>query len=221
VTSIEKAAGRNQMAAISRRGLLSLTGTAIAGAYGVSAVRAADDLKVRPILCPNEKIDIGGRGKEIIQRAYDLGHEYEKKNGGCAQCTLAAVQDAVDFIEFDEGLFRAACSLDGGATPTGIQSCGGFTGSGMFISYLCGRTRDGKRFHGSSGPAHRVHRRVYEHYIEEYGTVLCKDVRKGAGSDCPLVCGRAAQWAAEAILIELTNYVADEAEEGDQPQTEP
>jgi len=209
MTDTEKAAGRNQIAAINRRGLLYLTGAAIAGACGVSAVGAAEDLKVRPILNPDEKIDIGDRGEQIIQRAYDLGHEYEKKNGGCAQCTLAALQDAVDFIEFDEGLFRAACSLDGGATPTGIQSCGGFTGSGMFISFLCGRTRDKERFHGSSGPAHRVHRRVYERYKQEYGSVLCKDVRKGAGGDCPLVCGRAARWAAESILTEFTNYLKE------------
>jgi len=54
MTDIEKAAGRNQMAAINRRGLLCLTGAAIAGACGVSTVGAAEDLKVRPILSPDK-----------------------------------------------------------------------------------------------------------------------------------------------------------------------
>ena len=62
--------------------------------------------------------------------------------GGCCQCTLAALQDAMPFLTSDLGLFRAASCLDGGVTPTGLHQCGSFTAAGLAIGYLCGRTRD-------------------------------------------------------------------------------
>lgn len=118
---------------------------------------------------------------------------------------MAAVQDGVPFIEADKGLFQGASCLDGGATPTGIQNCGAFTGSGMVIGYLCGRTRE-KEFKGSGGLSHEILRKVYQRFKEEYGSVLCKDVKKGAKSDCPEVVGRAAKWTAEALLREFTDF---------------
>lgn len=118
---------------------------------------------------------------------------------------MAAVQDGVPFLKVDNGLFRGASCLDGGATPTGIQNCGSFTGAGMVIGYLCGRTRE-KEFKGSAGLSHEICREVYERFKEEYGSVLCKDVRKGAEGNCPEVVGRAAKWTAEALLREFCDY---------------
>ena len=54
--------------------------------------------------------------------------------------------------------------------------------------------------------AHQLIHKVYNHFKEEYGTVLCEDVRKGAERDCPEVVGRAAKWVAEAVLGEFTDY---------------
>jgi hypothetical protein len=119
------------------------------------------------------------------------------------------VQDGVPFVEVNKDLFRGASCLDGGATPTGIQNCGGFTGAGMVVGYLCGRTR-AEQFKGDAGFSHEIHRKVYEQFKEQYGSVLCKDVRKGANGDCPTVVARAAKWAAEAILEEFTDYSKEE-----------
>jgi len=205
----------------SRREVLGLTGAGVVLALGGSLCLSAEcknkekekgkDKKKEKgkdkneMLQPGDKIDIGGKGKEIVEKAYRLGFDYEKKYGGCAQCTLAALQDAIPFVEVDKDLFRGAGCLDGGATPKGIQNCGGFTGSGMVIGYLCGRTRD-EKFYGSTKPSHRIIRKVYKRFEEHYGSVLCKDVRKGAKSNCPEVVGRAAKWTAEAILAEFTDY---------------
>ena len=120
---------------------------------------------------------------------------------------MAAVQDGVPFVEVDKDLFRGACCLDGGATPTGVQNCGGFTGAGMVIGHLCGRTRDDK-FHGSGNLAHELIRQVYERFKEKCGSVLCKDVREAFKHDCPEVVGNAAKWTAEALLREFTDYDA-------------
>jgi len=51
--------------------------------------------------------------------------------------------------------------------------------------------------------AHRLTHRLYARYKEHYGTVLCQDVRKGVGGNCPQVVGRAARWAAEILIEEF------------------
>jgi len=149
----------------------------------------------------NTQIDIGHRGKEIIETAYKLGHEYEKKHGGCCRCTVAALQDAIEFIPKNEDVFRAACCLDGGATPTGMQNCGAFTGSGIIIGYLCGTDP-----FGDTSLSHKVIHQVYEKFKEAYGSVLCKDVKKKGEHNCPEIVGKATEWTAEAILRQFTNY---------------
>jgi len=85
---------------------------------------AARGAQTQGILKSGDRIDVGGDAKEIIERAYALGHQYEARYGGCAQCTLAALQDAIPFVPTDKGLFRGASALDGGSTPTGVQNCG-------------------------------------------------------------------------------------------------
>ena len=54
-------------------------------------------------------------------------------------------------------------------------------------------------------------REVAGKYEQAYGSVLCKDVREKAGKDCPEVVARAAGWAAESILKQLTNYGAPQS----------
>jgi len=158
-----------------------------------------------------QRFDVAGREQEIIEEAYRLGHQYEKQYGGCAQCTLAALQDAIPFLAADKGLFRGASSLDGGATPTGLQNCGSFTGAGMAIGYLCGRGRNAK-FEGTTKQSHKLIRKLYKQYEEHYGSVLCKDVREKAKRDCPKVVGLAAKWTAQILLDEFSTQSADNAD---------
>jgi len=193
-----------QPAKTSRRRFATLTGAGIGLALVGAPCTGSECRQTRGILKQGDKIDIGGKGEEIIDKAYELGHEFEKKHGGCAQCTLAALQDAIPFVAVDEDVFRAASCLDGGATPTGLQNCGAFTGSAMVIGHLCGRTRK-KEFQGGSGFSHDLIRKVYQQFKQEYGSVLCQDVRKGAEGDCPKVVGTAAKWTAEVLLKEFAD----------------
>jgi hypothetical protein len=199
---------------ISRRQLLSGTGAGAALLLGGSLCLRGQcnekQGKEKPkVLQEGDTVEIDGKPEEIIQRAYELGHQYEKEHGGCARCTVAACQDAIPFVACDVGLFRGSTCLDGGATPVAVQNCGGFTGAGMIIGHLCGSTR-GENFEGSAKLAHKLLHRVYGRFHEEYGTVLCRDVRKGAEGDCPEVVGRAAKWVAEVVLEEFTEYVRPE-----------
>lgn len=199
----------------SRRRLLCATGAGLGLLLGRTLPAAGQSTETTKVLKRGDTVEIEDKAEEIIQKAYELGYEYEKQHGGCARCTVAALQDAIPFVAVDESLFRGSTCLDGGATPTGTQNCGAFTGSGMVIGHVCGSTRR-ETFEGDAKLAHQLIHEVYHHFKEEYGTVLCEDVRKGAERDCPKVVGRAAQWVTEALLKEFTDYAPVE-----QPDEEP
>lgn len=154
------------------------------------------------VLDGTDKLDIGGRGEEIIRSAYETGHRLEKEHGGCARCTVAAIQQCIDFIPADAGLFRATSCLNGGATPTKEANCGAFTGSGMIIGWACGEERLEER----SNLTKEMMDEVYKRFDAEYGSVLCRHVRERGNNDCNAVVGKAAQWLAEILLRRFTNY---------------
>ena len=199
---------------ISRRQVLRCTGAGAALALGGSLAAAApcDEKpcsKRKGPLERGDQVPLEGTPEEIIQKAYELGHQYEKDHGGCARCTVAACQDAIPFVPVDVGLFRGSTCLDGGATPVAVQNCGAFTGAGMVIGHLCGSTRD-EAFKGDAKLAHALLHKVYHRFKEHYGAVLCRDVRKGAEADCPKVVGLASQWVAEVLLEQFTDYTPPE-----------
>jgi len=164
-----------------RRDFLELAGIGLLSALMIHKAEGAEIRGVQfKALDKNTQIDVGHRGKEIIEKAYKLGHEYEKKHGGCCRCTVAALQDAIEFIPKNEDVFRAACCLDGGATPTGMQNCGAFTGSGIIIGYLCGTGP-----FGDTSLAHKLIHEVYEKFKDTYGSVLCKYVKKKGQRQLP------------------------------------
>jgi len=185
-----------------RKFLKSASLLAMAGALNVKNVGAASRNRKRfKVLDEKDRFDIHGKGQEIIQKAYDLGYLYEDKHKGCARCTVAALQDAIDFIPADEALFRTASCLDGGATPDNSASCGAFTGSGMVIGWLCGTER-----FGDNSLSHELIHKVHKRFKEEHGSVICKKVRKSADGKCPEVVGMAAKWTAEILLRQFSQY---------------
>jgi len=188
---------------LTRRKFLQSAGLLVlASSLNVKNVTAASKNKTRfKVLEEKDRLDIGDKGKEIIQKAYSLGYLYEDKYKGCARCTVAALQDAIDFLPADVGLFRTASCLDGGATPTKMANCGAFTGSGMVIGWLCGTER-----FGDNSLSHELIHKVYKCFEEEYGTVICKEVRKSADGKCPEVVGMAAKWTAEILLRQFAQY---------------
>ena len=174
----------------------------IACGLKVENVKAASIKKTEfKVLNKNDRFDISERGEEIIQKAYDLGYLFEEKYKGCARCTVAALQDAIDFFPEDEGLFRTASCLDGGATPTKLANCGAFTGSGMVIGWLCGTDR-----FGDNTLSHELIHKVHKCFEIEYGSVICKKVRNKADGKCPEVVAKAAKWTTEILLKQFTKY---------------
>ena len=162
--------------------------------------------------------------KEALRKqAYDLGSRYEKAYHGCAQCTVAAIQDTLGLE--DDGTFKAANALNAGLGCSSRGTCGALAGAVMVISSLCGRPRemfdDVNRVRAKPyGPA----RRLLAKFEKEFGSGICGDIQRRlmgrsfdllvaedremfleAGAEeahCPDVVGKASRWAVEIILDE-------------------
>ena len=185
-----------------RRLFLKSAGAGFVATIASQRAKGADTGKAEfKALEEGDRIAIGRKPEQIMEEAYRLGYDLEKKHGGCARCTVAALQRAVEFIPEDKGLFRASSCLDGGATPNGIQNCGAFTGSGMVIGWTCGSDAL-----GATRLSHKLIREVCRRFEAEYGSVLCKDVRQKAERNCPEVVARAAKWTAEVLLMQFADY---------------
>jgi C_GCAxxG_C_C family probable redox protein len=164
---------------------------------------------------------------ELAAKAYTLGKEYEKTYRGCGQCVIAALQDALRIRNDD--IFKSATGLAGGTGLTGDSGCGAYIGAILVLSSLLGRERnnfsdpEGIRF-----KTHQLTRKFRERFIQEYGSVVCRDIQNkilgryyylpdpqeyekfhNAGAHdvhCPEVVGKAAKWMTEILLEEnLTN----------------
>ena len=67
----------------SRRRFVQLASAGLATVLGGSAARGAEPKQPAPrVLKRGDKIDVGGKGKQIVQKAYELGFQYEKQHGG-------------------------------------------------------------------------------------------------------------------------------------------
>jgi hypothetical protein len=180
-----------------------LRAAAACGGAACLPMAAADAPKV---LSEKDRIDVGGKGKEIIDRAYQLGREYMEKYGNCAQSSLAAIQDSVPFVPKDELIFLASTPLSGGATRTRNASCGAFTGCGLAIGSVCGRSR--ANFAGKAPLPGQILFQVHDNFVAAYGDVICNDIRTKVEGKCGDVVGKAAAWCAEALLKQFSNYSA-------------
>ena len=158
---------------------------------------------------------------DLEEMAYTLGFQNEQRYMGCAQCTIAALQECLGCRNDD--VFRAASGFAGGMGLSTLGPCGGFTGAALVISQLCGRERDdfedkkGQRFQ-----AYRLTRLLVEEFTREFGSITCREVqagvfgrsfdlndpeqfelfeRAGAHTDkCPDVVGRASRLGLRIIL---------------------
>ena len=160
--------------------------------------------------------------KILTENAYKLGFEYENSYRGCGQCTIAALQDTFDMRNDD--IFKSITGIAGGAGLLCDVGCGAYIAGAIFFGSLLGRERDnfadpeGIRFKN-----HELVRKLHDKFIDEYGTVICRDIQMklfgryyyiidedeytkfhNAGAHdtiCTEVVAKCARWVA-AIIIE-------------------
>jgi C_GCAxxG_C_C family probable redox protein len=160
---------------------------------------------------------------KAAEKAYQLGKEYERTYRGCSQCAMAALQDVLEVGNDD--VFKAATGLAGGTGLACDSGCGAYMGAVLFLGSILGRER--KNFSDPEGVRFKTHqlvRKYREKFIQEYGSVICRDIQNkilgryyylpdpqefekfhNAGAHdvhCPEVVGKAAKWMTEIILEE-------------------
>jgi len=171
--------------------------------------------------------------EKLFEKAYQLGLYYERKAHCCAQGTVGALEELFG-IE-DENLFKASYSLCGGLGSTTKGTCGALSGGAMIIGYIYGRDRKEFDENISNRKASYLSKLLYERFIQEYGSCLCKDVqlklfgrtfdfwndedrivfdREGGHDDkCPVVVAKVCVWAVEIIRENYDFSLPQEAKE--------
>ena len=155
-----------------------------------------------------------------MEKAYELGFKYERDYGSCSQCTFTAVSQILD--KENKEIFRAIDGLAGGLGRTTDGTCGALTGGVAAISIRYGR-EDFPNL-GQREKCMTLAKKLHDRFIEEYGSVICKDVqtkimgrsydfwnpkereefdKAGGHTDkCPDVVGNAAKWTVEILMDE-------------------
>lgn len=163
------------------------------------------------------------RREGFIEQVYERGFRYEREYHGCAQCVVAAVQDAFGLRE--DTLLKAMTGFGGGGGGCCDGNCGAYAGGIALLGWLAGRPRESFFTDHDTSRSYALVRRLHERFIAEYGAVICRDIcrklygrpfytadpddyRKfqdaGAYGDggCTRVVGNACRWVAELILDE-------------------
>ena len=157
-----------------------------------------------------------------MQQLYETAFKNEENYGGCAQCTLSAINEHL--IPISDDIFKAATALAGGGAASG-NLCGAASGAILAISTAIGR--DYANFTTAEGNDNKnkatdLSRKVLDKFEKEYGNFTCEKIQEhlfgksykmylpeekarfledgGHGNEgCTKVCGNAAQWVYEVL----------------------
>ncbi|MDD5591226.1 MAG: C-GCAxxG-C-C family protein [Dehalococcoidales bacterium] len=166
--------------------------------------------------------------QELLDKAYELGFNYEKNSESCSQCTVAALHE---ILGFDSVVVRVATSSEGGQADQVVGTCGGLIGGTMVLDYYFGRPVESLSCQEridtniqTLADAAGVAKLLYDKYVDEYGTILCPHIQvqrfgrhyyfsdpdeakkfEGAGGHsgpdkCSHIVGTAARWTMEILL---------------------
>ena len=112
---------------------------------------------------------------EILGTAFNAAKKYEMKNGGCPQCTLAGIFDALEIN--NDHIFKAATGLADGVGLSGNGHCGAISGGVLAISYLFGREKKDFGDIMKLVEANLLSKKLVERFMEKYGTCRCADLQ--------------------------------------------
>ncbi|MFW5989674.1 MAG: C-GCAxxG-C-C family protein [Desulfosudaceae bacterium] len=112
---------------------------------------------------------------EILDTAFNAAKQYEMRSGGCPQCALAGICDALEIHNDD--IFKAATGLADGIGLTGSGHCGALSGGVLAISYLFGRDKEDFGNIMKLVEANLLSKKLVERFMEEYGTCRCADLQ--------------------------------------------
>jgi len=113
----------------------------------------------------------------LIENAYKIGFDSEKAWGGCGQCTMIGIFDALG-IE-NPGLIKAGTGLAAGGGRMCDGVCGGYAGGIMAMSSFFGRRKafmDGDEI--DKNASYEMAQKLRAVFLEEYGSVICDGIHQ-------------------------------------------
>ena len=159
------------------------------------------------------------KGNKMI-KACELGFKFEREYGNCAQCVFSAVSDVKG--NGNDEIVKAIDGLAGGVGRSTNGTCGALSGGVVAISLRYGRQAFSNP--GQKEKSMKLAKKLHDRFIEEYGSVLCKDIqtkiigrsfdlwdpkdreefdKAGGHTDkCPDVVGKAARWTVRILMDE-------------------
>jgi C_GCAxxG_C_C family probable redox protein len=167
--------------------------------------------------------------EQLLDKAYQLGRDFEINSYSCSQCTVAAIHEMVGLTD---DLVKASTSLCAGTAFQGLGTCGGLSGGIIALDYFFGRPWKNMSYtelkmEENIPPlfaAQAVARSLYDKYVDRYGTIMCAAIQQqlfgryyyiedqaefqkfeqaGAHTDpkkCVDVVGTAARWTMEILI---------------------
>ncbi len=146
---------------------------------------------------------------DILQKAFERGKKHELESGGCAQCCLAGIFEALDAE--DEGVFRAATGFSDGVGLSGNGHCGALSGGVLAIGYFFGRPSDQFGDIKKQLKACILAKKLHDAFVEKYGTCRCTDLQtRLAGKFFNLYDPKEMEAALKAKLPEKCSSVVGE-----------
>jgi len=166
--------------------------------------------------------------QELLDKAYELGSDFEKNSVGCSQCTVAAIHE---LLEMDDIVVKVANSLSGGSGLQMLGTCGALSGGIIALDYYFGRPAERMSYQETIQAykdeffaATEAPGLLADRFVNEYGTFICAQLQRklfgrfywvkdpeemekinaaGAHSDpakCSHIVGNAARWVMEILL---------------------
>jgi C_GCAxxG_C_C family probable redox protein len=166
--------------------------------------------------------------QELLDKAYELGFNYERNSHSCSQCPVAAVHELLDI---DDVVVRVASSLAAGSAMQFLGTCGALAGGVIALDYFFGRPVENTSYHeyiqaniDASSRGFEAAQLLADRFVKAYGTIICAQIQRrlfgrfyyaidpdearkieeaGAHSDpnkCCHVVGNAARWVMEILL---------------------
>lgn len=166
--------------------------------------------------------------RQLTERAYELGYQFERNWGNCAQATMSAVQKTLGAGTENRPALQAISGFHGGGGGLCDGSCGAYIAGVYLIAERHGRDveqlgadPEDPRAVKTTRALDEVVTRLHGKFIDEYGTVVCSDIHRklygrtfhlhdpddrekfeAAGAHdwgCTSVVGKAAAWTVEII----------------------
>jgi C_GCAxxG_C_C family probable redox protein len=113
--------------------------------------------------------------ENILTKAFQNAKRHEMESGGCSQCALTGIFEALDIENAD--VFKAAAGLADGVGLTGDGHCGALSGGVMAISYLYGRKKEDFGDMMKLLDSCILSKKLHDQFLEKYGTCRCADIQ--------------------------------------------